>query len=211
MHEILPGIFIWGSTYEDRPWDLNGYALALEGGSILIDPPAPDERDWPQFEKLKPITRIILTNRDHVRDAELFRRRFGARLVACAEEVKQFAPVVIDEMVREGDTIGGVLRVIHLPGKSPGEIALLVDPEIHATAREQGGILFLGDAIIGNPPGELGLIPEHKLDDPVLLRRELRKLLDYQFNVLLLCDGQPLLRDGKQAVEKFVAEINRAA
>jgi hypothetical protein len=30
MREILPGIFTWGSTYADRPWDLNGYAIRLE-------------------------------------------------------------------------------------------------------------------------------------------------------------------------------------
>jgi glyoxylase-like metal-dependent hydrolase (beta-lactamase superfamily II) len=197
MHEILPRIFTWGSTYKDRPWDLNGYAIALDGGTILIDPPAPEEADWPKFEALKPISRIILTNRDHIRDAELFRQRFGARLVACVDEVNQFSPVVIDEMVREGDVIAGLLRVIQLPGKSPGEIALLLE-------REQGGILFLGDAIIGNPPGALGLIPEHKLDDPPRLRRSLRKLLDYDFNVLLFCDGKPVLKDGKSAVEQFL-------
>jgi hypothetical protein len=27
MREILPGIFTWGSTYADRPWDLNSYAI----------------------------------------------------------------------------------------------------------------------------------------------------------------------------------------
>jgi glyoxylase-like metal-dependent hydrolase (beta-lactamase superfamily II) len=208
MHEILPRIFTWGSTYEDRPWDLNGYALALDGGSILIDPPAPEEKDWPKFEALRPVSRIVLTNRDHLRDAELFRQKFGARLVAGVNEVKQFMPVVIDETVREDDLIAGLLRVIHLPGKSPGEIGLLLDSESHPASREHGGILFLGDAIIGNPPGALGLIPEHKLDDPGLLRQSLRKLLNYQFNVLLFCDGRPVLNGGREAVDGFVRALN---
>src|SRR5258706_5168571 len=43
MREILPGIFTWGSTYADRPWDLNGYAIMLEGCTVLVDPPAPAE------------------------------------------------------------------------------------------------------------------------------------------------------------------------
>jgi hypothetical protein len=54
-----------------------------------------------------------------------------------------------------------------------------------------------GDAIIGNPPGALSLIPEPKLDDPSKLKRSLRKLLDYDFDVLRFCDGQPVLRGGK--------------
>ena len=153
---------------------------------------------------MKPIAQIVLTNRDHVRDAELFRTRCGARLVAGADEVTQLAPIAIEEAVRQGDLIAGALRVIHLPGKSAGEIGLHFDPAHHAISREMGGILFLGDAIIGNPPGALSLIPEPKLDDPSKLKRSLRKLLDYDFEVLLLCDGQPVLRGGKLKVAEFL-------
>lgn len=207
MREILPGIFTWGSTYADRPWDLNGYAITLDGSTVLVDPPAPANDGWPGFEALPPIIKIVLTNRDHLRDAELFRTRYGARLVVGAEELAQFAPSVIDETVLEDDLIAGALRVIHLPGKSPGEIGLYVDPTHHAVSRERGGILLLGDALIGHPPGALGLIPAHKLDDPAQLRRSLRKLLDYDFDVLLLCDGQPMMSDGGRKVAEFVQTL----
>jgi glyoxylase-like metal-dependent hydrolase (beta-lactamase superfamily II) len=204
MREILPGILTWGSTYADRPWDLNGYAIRLEGCTVLVDPPAPAEDDWPSIDVMKPIAKIVLTNRDHVRDAELFRTRCGACLVAGADEVTQLAHIAIDELVREGDLIAGALRVIHLPGKSAGEIGLYFDPAHHAVSRERGGILLLGDAIIGNPPGALSLIPEPKLDDPSKLKRSLHKLLDYDFDVLLLCDGQSVLRGGRLKVVEFL-------
>ncbi len=204
MREILPGIFTWGSTYADRPWDLNGYAIRLDGCTVLVDPPAPAEDDWPSFDVIKPITKIVLTNRDHIRDVEVFRARFGAHLVAGADEVKQLAPITIDEAVREGDLIAGALHVIHLPGKSAGEMGLYFDPAYHAISREMGGILLLGDAIIGNPPGALSLIPELKLDDSPRLKRSLRKLLDYDFDVLLLCDGQAVLSGGKRKVAEFL-------
>ena len=107
-----------------------------------------------------------------------FARRRGARLVAGADEVTQLAPIAIDEAVRQ---------------------------RWHqAISREMGGILILGDAIIGNPPGALSLIPEPKLDDPSKLKRSLRKLLDCDFDVLLLCDGQPVLRGGKLKVAEFL-------
>jgi glyoxylase-like metal-dependent hydrolase (beta-lactamase superfamily II) len=204
MREILPGIFTWGSTYVDRPWDLNGYAIALTGGTLLIDPPALEEADWQKLQRRKPITTVVLTNRDHVRDAVLFRKRHGARLVAGKDEVSQFSPLTIDSVVQEGDLIGGALRVIHLPGKSPGEIGLYLEPAHHATSRDNGGILILGDAIIGNPPGALGLIPEEKLDDLTTLKGSLPKVLQYQFEVLLLCDGQPVLSDAKRKVSEFL-------
>ena len=205
MREIFPGIFTWGSTYADRPWDLNGYEIVLPGGTLLIDPPALEEADWQKIRK--PITTVVLTNRDHVRDAALFKTRYGARIVAGKDEVSQFSPLTIDTVVQEGDLIGGALRVIHLPGKSPGEIALYVEPAYHAASRDKGGILVLGDAIIGNPPGSLGLIPEEKLDDPKTLRGSLPKILDYQFEVLLLCDGQPVLHDAKRRVGEFLSTL----
>ena len=204
MREILPGIFTWGSTYADRPWDLNGYAIALQGCTVLVDPPAPEEADWPNFDALKRIAKIVLTNRDHFRDTKVFQTRYGAHLVAGTDEVTQLAPLVIDEPVREGDLVADALRVIHLPGKSPGEIGLYIDPAHHAVSRELGGILILGDAIIGHPPSALGLIPEQKLDNPAKLKLSLRKLLDYNFSVLLLCDGQPLLKDGKLKVAELL-------
>lgn len=204
MREILPGIYTWGSTYADRPWDLNGYAIRLDRGVVLVDPPAPEENDWQGFDMMKPVTEIVLTNRDHVRDVELFRNRYGARVAAGSDEVPQLASIKIDETVREGDLISGTLRVIHLPGKSAGEIGLYFDPAHHAVSRDLGGILLLGDAIIGNPPGALGLIPESKLDDPSKLKKSLRKLLDYDFEVLLLCDGQPVLSGGKLKVSDFL-------
>ena len=207
MREILPGIFTWGSTYADRPWDLNGYAIMLEGCTLLVDPPAPGEDDWPSFELMKPITKVVLTNRDHVRDIQLFRTRYGAHLVAGTDEVPQLAPIAIDEAVREGDLISSALRVIHLPGKSPGEIGLYFDPTYHAVSRAMGGILLLGDAIIGNPPGALSLIPEPKLDDSSKLKQSLRKLLDYDFEVLLLSDGQSVLSGGKLKVAEFLSTL----
>ena len=209
MREILPGIFTWGSTYADRPWHLNGYAIRLDGCTVLVDPPAPGEDDWPIFNVMKPITKIVLTNRDHIRDAELFRTRFGAHVVAGADEVRQLAFIGVDEAVSEGELIAGALQVIHLPGKSAGEIGLYFSPAHHALSREMDGIVLLGDAIIGNPPGALSLIPESKLDDSSKLKRSLRKLLDYDFDVLLLCDGQSVLTGGKQKVVEFLNTLGR--
>jgi glyoxylase-like metal-dependent hydrolase (beta-lactamase superfamily II) len=204
MREVFPGIFTWGSTYVDRPWDLNGYAMVLDSGTLLIDPPAPDEGGWQTLPAA--ITTIVLTNRDHVREAPLFQKRYGARLIAGKNELAQLTPLKIDQAVQESDLIAGVLQVIDLPGKSPGEIGLYVDPVHHPVSRQLGGIILLGDAIIGNPPGSLGLIPEQKIDDSETLRQSLLKLLDYDFEVLLLCDGQSVLNGAKLKVKEFLCE-----
>lgn len=81
--------------------DLNGYAIVLDSGTALVDPPAPEGGGWPSL--LKPITAVVLTNRDHVRDVQLFRTRYGPRLIARRDELPQLAPLAIDEAVGEGD------------------------------------------------------------------------------------------------------------
>ena len=63
-------------------------------------------------------------------------------------------------------------------------------------------------AIIGNPPNALGLIPEQKIDDLETLKRSLPKLLEHDFQVLLLCDGQPVLSDAKQKVSDFLQTLH---
>jgi glyoxylase-like metal-dependent hydrolase (beta-lactamase superfamily II) len=205
MREIVNGIFTWGGAYPDMPWDLNGYAIRLDDGAILVDPPSPAAADWPQLDALKPIQKIIVTNRDHDREAEQFRERYRSPVVAGANEAGGFASLMVDETVNEGDVLPGGLRVIHLPGKSPGEIGLYFDPARNRLSRELGGIVLLGDALIGHPPGKLRFVPDHKLDNPVQLKESLRKLLALQFEVLLLCDGHSILKGARQMVEQFLA------
>ncbi len=205
MREIVEGIFTWGEAYPDVPWDLNGYAIQLDGGAILVDPPTPTAADWSKLDALQPIQKIIVTNRDHVREAQQFRERYRSPVVAGANEIGGFAGLEVEETVKDGDVLPGGLRVIHLPGKSPGEIGLYFEPSGNNISKEVGGIVLLGDALIGHPAGHLRFVPEHKLDNPAQLKESLRKLLALEFEVLLLCDGHSVLKGARQTVEQFLS------
>jgi glyoxylase-like metal-dependent hydrolase (beta-lactamase superfamily II) len=87
------------------------------------------------------------------------------------------------------------LQVVDAAGKSPGEVALLWPDR---------GILIVGDAIIGNPPGLCGLLPERVMDDPARLRKSLRKLLDLDFDILLVGDGVSILSNAKARLRDLV-------
>ena len=205
MHKILDGIFTWGGAYPDMPWDLNGFAIKLDDGAILVDPPSPTAADWLELDTLKPIQKIVVTNRDHDREAEEFHNRYRCPVVAGANEAGGFASLMVDETVQDGDLLPGGLRVIHLPGKSPGEIGLYFEPSRNKLSREVGGIVLLGDALIGHPAGFLRFVPKHKLDSPSQLKESLKKLLSLKFEVLLLCDGHSLLKGARQKVEQFLS------
>jgi glyoxylase-like metal-dependent hydrolase (beta-lactamase superfamily II) len=87
-----------------------------------------------------------------------------------------------------------------VPGKSPGEIAL------HWPERR---LLVVGDALIGNPPGRLSLLPDKVMDDPAQLRRSVRALTTLDLDVILVGDGAPVLADAsarlRELVESFAA------
>ncbi len=89
----------------------------------------------------------------------------------------------------------GPLTIVAAPGKSPGEVAL------HWPERK---LLVVGDAVIGNPPGQCGLLREKVMDDPARLKRSVRKLLDLEFDVLLFGDGASIIHDAKLRLKDLV-------
>src|SRR5258705_3455991 len=62
----------------------------------------------------------------------------------------------------------------------------------------------VGDAVIGNPPGQCGLLREKVMDDPARLRRSVRQLLGLDFDVLLFGDGASILRDANKRLKELV-------
>lgn len=76
-------------------------------------------------------------------------------------------------------------------------------PEI-AFHLPRSGALIVGDLVIGVPPGELSTYPDEVVDDRAELQRSAARLLDYDFDALLLCDGQPLASGGKDKLRAFV-------
>ena len=89
----------------------------------------------------------------------------------------------------------GPLVVEPAPGKSPGEVVL------HWPERR---LLFVGDAVIGKPPGACGLLREQVIDDLPRLRQSLRNLLELDFDALLFGDGVPILHDAKARLAELV-------
>jgi hypothetical protein len=64
--------------------------------------------------------------------------------------------------------------------------------------------MIVGDALIGKVPGKLNMLPPDKYRDPGLAKKGLNKLLDFEFESLLVGDGEPILCEAKEAVKKFL-------
>ena len=193
MIRLLDGVFAWSWFSPEKRFNFNGHLLKTEHGVVMVDPVALTEGDLAYIDAagLKPDA-LVITNRNHLRTREDVLARWNMKTVLHEAEVDQ-AGISADWVVEDGDDVYG-LKIVHLPGKSPGEIALFW-PERRA--------LLVGDALIA-PYGKIKTVPDDKMDDPALLRRSLDRLKTLAYDVLLVGDGDPVLTGAKAAVESFL-------
>jgi glyoxylase-like metal-dependent hydrolase (beta-lactamase superfamily II) len=198
--EIVPGVITWAWPSPRHAYDFNGFVVRDPGGNLCIDPAEPGEGDLDAIVR-EGIARILLTNRNHARSAELVRERTGAPIAihpADAAYARSQGVTIAGEL-NDGQRCGPFV-VRSVPGKSPGEIVL------HWPERR---LLVVGDALIGNPPGRLSLLPDKVMDDPAQRRRSVRALTALDLDVILVGDGAPVLADAgarlRDLVETFAA------
>jgi glyoxylase-like metal-dependent hydrolase (beta-lactamase superfamily II) len=195
MHEILTDIFMWSWFSEPHGYHFNGFFIRHPAGNLCIDPAEPDEAVLNELTH-QGVARILLTNRNHVRAANRVRLTTKAPTAIHAADAAyaRAQGAELDDELQVGEEVGPLVS-IGVPGKSPGELAFYW-PERK--------ILLIGDAVIGNPPGSLGLLRESVMDDPPRLRESVRKLLDLDLDALLVGDGQPVLQDAKARLVDLV-------
>lgn len=196
MKAILPGIRQWSWFSEEKQLDFNGLYLTVGEHRILIDPPPMSADAASVIRREGGIDYIIVTNRDHTREAARFQAEFKCQLQVPDVDAAQME-LVPTKTFKDGELLPGGVWVIHLlDQKSPGECALFI---------QQGkGVLIVGDALIGAPAGSIRMLAEDKYTDPVKAKAGLRRLLKYTFDSLLVGDGTNLMTGAKQAVELVV-------
>lgn len=195
MQEIASDIFTWSWFSEPHGYDFNGYLIRHPEGNLCIDPVNPSEEDLEAIVGIG-MGRILLTNRNHSRAANLVRLRTGAKTAIHPDDAHHARSqgAEIGGALRVGENIGP-FEVIGVPGKSPGEVAF------YWRARR---LLIVGDAVIGAPPGRCGLLREKVMDNPVGLRQSVRKLLDLEFDTLLVGDGVSITHGARDRVRELV-------
>ena len=195
MIEIVPDIFTWACFSQPHGYDFNGYLVRHAEGNLCIDPVLPSDEFLAEIARMGVAT-ILLTNRNHARASNVVRERTGARTFIHPDDVAHARSqgAEVDGALSIGEKIGP-LTVVTVSGKSPGEVAF------HWQERK---LLIVGDAVIGNPPGQCGLLREKVMDDPARLKSSVRKLLDLEFDVLLVGDGTSLLQGAKLQLGKLV-------
>ncbi len=198
MHEIAPGLWHWSARHEHIGIEVSSYYLTRE--RIAIDPMIPPVGlEW--FDSYGAPTHALLTNRHHDRHAWRLHDAFGTT-VHCVRngvyELEGRGPV---EAFDFGDELPGGVIVHEVGAICPDETALYI-PSRRALACADG-VVNIG------PDGPLGFVPDDLMDDPeqtkAQLRAAYRRLLELDFDSLLLAHGQPLTGTGKEALRAFAS------
>jgi glyoxylase-like metal-dependent hydrolase (beta-lactamase superfamily II) len=196
MKHLLPGIWQWSWFSQEKQLDFNGLYIELDGQAVVVDPPPLTDDARAVIRRRGTVDALLITNRDHVREADACRREFGGRLLVPARDAVaiEIAP---DATYRDGERLPCGLLVVGLSDqKSPGESAFLL--------MRGRGVLIVGDALIGKPPGGVSMLPADKYANEAKAKESLRRLLQYEFDSLLVGDGVSILTGAKGIVQRFL-------
>ncbi len=198
LSEVIPGILHWSGPHPKHGAIVHSHYLSEQ--RVAIDPLWLDGLQA-ALEHAGGVEQVVLTNRHHLRGAAELAAAFGAALRCPRVGLHEFegpdAPEFIGygwgEEVMEGITAHEVGSL----APDDGALHIAIGP----------GALALADSVIFDGQG-LGFVPDSLMDDPEETKRglveSLGRLLELDFEVLLMAHGPPLPAGGKQVLAEFV-------
>jgi hypothetical protein len=197
VEQISPGLWHWTARHEHIHNDVSTYYLA--DSRVLIDPMIPEEGlGW--FEQHGAPEHILLTNRHHDRHSWRLREAFGCTVHCVSNGIYELEGRGPAEPFEFGDELPGGVLVHEVDAICPDETALYI-PSHRALACADG-------VVRSRDSGGLAFVPDYLMDDPEGTKEGLhdayRRLLELDFDLLLLAHGSPVVDDGKGALRAFV-------
>ncbi len=197
MQEIAPGLWHWTAPHEHIHTDVSSYYLLDE--RVLIDAMVPAEGlEW--FELHARPEHVLLTNRHHDRHAWRMHEAFGCTVHCISNGLHELAGRGPVEPFDFGEELPGGIVAYEVDAICPDETALHI-PAHRALACADGVVRWAGQ-------DELTFVPDQLMDEPEQTKADLRdsyrRLLDLDFDVLLLAHGDPVAAGAKDALRAFV-------
>lgn len=191
-------LFGWSEFNEERNLDFHSLAWIRELGNILIDPLPLSNHDRKHLENLGGAGIIVITNSDHIRDAEHIAQETGAEIYGPAGERETF-PVSCARWISDNEEIVPGLIAYQVNGsKTPGELALVLEKTT----------LITGDLIRCHVGGELCLLPDAKIKDRSEAVQSVARIADLpDIETVLPGDGWPIFNQGGKALERMLNSL----
>jgi glyoxylase-like metal-dependent hydrolase (beta-lactamase superfamily II) len=187
LRDVAPGLWIWRLEHPDwkpeNDWQPQVTSTCVEsrGEVAVLDPLAPPddaEEIWAQLDAHPP-TLVVVLKPDHVRDVDLFVRRYGARAYGPALFWRNDIPEAELEPIEPGTELPGGLLALY-DGRGRNETPLWLP--------KQRALVF-ADALTA-PDGELRVWSTPWHEERAL--PALRKLLELPFEHVIVSHGEPV-------------------
>jgi len=191
--EIVDGLWFWSSLHEEWKVDFCSSAWKWKDGLVLVDPIELDVPSLTKLEEMGKPAAILLTNQNHERHADWFRKTYGIK-VHVHRDAMPGIEITPDEFFCDGMAVPGDLKVIHVPGTCPSECAFYSDAN--------GGIVLSGDVVANGKDG-LAFLPDSYCQDARQNRESARKLLGLRFETLTVAHGNPIHPDAREKLSKL--------
>jgi glyoxylase-like metal-dependent hydrolase (beta-lactamase superfamily II) len=187
LRDVAPGLWIWRRPHPDwregLDWEplVTSTCVESRGEVALLDPLAPPDDAADVWERLdaRPPTMVAVLKPDHVRDVDLFVRRYGARGFGPRLYFRDDIPETELEPIWPGEDLPGGLLPLY-DGRSRDETPLWLP--------EQRALVF-ADALTA-PGGELRVWGTPWHEQAVL--PALRALLELPFELVIVAHGEPV-------------------
>ncbi len=209
MVEVLKGIHSIDHS-EAKDHSLESWIIDCPEGVVIIDGGMKPEavvsieaelklidKDW------KDVKLILITHKhgDHIKNLPQLKELSMAPVKSEEHEarlIKLATGVTVGEL-KHGEVLPycGGIEVIHVPGHSEGNSCYYL---------KKRKAIIAGDTIFGDVEGNLTPPPEKYCLDVKQAMREMRRLMNYDFDALLYTHGKDILKDAKRKVKKLVEE-----
>lgn len=212
-YRVWENVYVVGGAEISHPYDCSVYLL--DAGELALIDCGAGLSFYQLLANIKilgfnpeKLRNILITHAhiDHIGSLRQFRQAYGLKVIAHELDAKaieegsdvgaraygvDYLPCTVDQQIQGGQGILQMgdcqLKIIHIPGHSPGSIAAYFD-----TNRKR--VLF-GQDIHGPYLPEWGA-------DPVRAKASLQKLIDVKADIL--CEGHFGVYEPAPAVEKYI-------
>jgi glyoxylase-like metal-dependent hydrolase (beta-lactamase superfamily II) len=195
IEQVAPDLWFWQAYEEAVRSDLSSCAIGSKEGVVLVDPIELEESQVEALGCFGPVVAIVLTNGNHSRSAAQYRGRFEAPVFAHSDAVGALE-IPVDEILKQGQVIGGDLEVICLPGGGSGEIVLY----------DRRGRLHFGDALVNLESVGFSILPAKYCEDRRLLEKSLKELWGLKVSLMTFAHGFPIVTDSEKRLRSILGE-----
>jgi len=187
LRDLAAGLWVWRVAHPawgpQAGWEPLVASTCVESGGevALLDPIAPPEDSGELWDRLdaRPPTMLVVLKPDHVRDVDLFARRYGARAFGPRLFWRDDIPEIELEPIEPGSELPGGLVALY-DGRGRDETPLWLP--------EQRTLVF-ADALTA-PAGELRVWSTPWHEERAL--PALRALLELPFERVIVSHGEPV-------------------